>query len=46
MPTAVNAFMLAREYGSNPQLVASVVALSTLASLGTIAAVVALLPPV
>ena len=44
MPTAVNAFMLAREYGSNPALVASVVALSTLASLGTIAAVVALLP--
>ncbi|MFT4217905.1 MAG: AEC family transporter [Micropruina sp.] len=44
MPTAVNAFMLAREYGSNPALVASVVALSTLASLGTIAGVVALLP--
>ena len=44
MPTAVNAFMLAREYGSNPELVASVVALSTLASLGTIAVVVALLP--
>ncbi|MFT4226595.1 AEC family transporter [Micropruina sp.] len=44
MPTAVNAFMLAREYGSNPELVASVVALSTLASLGTIAAVVAVLP--
>ncbi len=44
MPTAVNAFMLAREYGSNPELVASVVALSTLASLGTIAGVVALLP--
>ncbi len=44
MPTAVNAFMLAREYGSNPALVASVVALSTLASLGTIAGVVAVLP--
>ena len=44
MPTAVNAFMLAREYGSNPELVASVVALTTLASLGTIALVVALLP--
>ena len=44
MPTAVNAFMLAREYGSNPALVASVVALSTLASLGTIAGVVTLLP--
>ena len=44
MPTAVNAFMLAREYGSNPELVASVVALSTLASLGTIAGVVAVLP--
>ncbi|MFT3861805.1 AEC family transporter [Micropruina sp.] len=44
MPTAVNAFMLAREYGSNPTLVASVVAVSTLASLGTIAGVVALLP--
>lgn len=44
MPTAVNTFMLAREYGSAPDTVASAVALSTVVSVGTIALVVTLLP--
>ncbi|GBF06590.1 transporter [Deinococcus aerius] len=44
MPTAVNAFLLAREYGADSETVASAVALSTLASLLTAALVVALLP--
>nr|WP_184024485.1 AEC family transporter [Deinococcus budaensis] len=44
MPTAVNAFLLAREYGADADTVASAVALSTLASLGTAALVVTLLP--
>lgn len=44
MPTAVNTFMLAREYGSAPDTVASAVALSTLVSIGTIAFVVTMLP--
>lgn len=44
MPTAVNVFMIAREYGSDPETAASAVALSTVVSLGTIAVAVALLP--
>ncbi len=44
MPTAVNAFMLAQEYGADAETVASVVALSTLISIGTIAFVVSVLP--
>ncbi|HYO84899.1 MAG TPA: AEC family transporter [Dermatophilaceae bacterium] len=44
MPTAVNAFMLAREYGTDTDNVAGVVALSTVISLGTIAFVVSILP--
>lgn len=44
MPTAVNAFLLAREYHADADTVASAVALSTLASLLTAALVVALLP--
>lgn len=44
MPTAVNVFMIAREFGSDPATTASAVALSTLASIGTIAITVALLP--
>lgn len=44
MPTAVNAFLLAREYGADAETVAGAVALSTLASLVTAALVVALLP--
>ena len=44
MPTAVNSFMIAREYGADPDTAAATVALSTLASIVTIAVVVALLP--
>jgi len=44
MPTAVNAFLLAREYGSGAQTQASIVAISTLGSLVTIPLTVALLP--
>lgn len=41
MPTAVNTFMLAREYGSDPDTTASTVALTTLLSIGTLAFVLA-----
>lgn len=44
MPTAVNAFLLAREYQADAETVASAVALSTFASLLTAALVVAVLP--
>ncbi|QQS02862.1 MAG: AEC family transporter [Austwickia sp.] len=44
MPTAVNAFMIAREYGSGADTQASVVALSTLASVVTIPVTITLLP--
>lgn len=44
MPTAVNVFMIAREYGSDPETAASTVALTTLLSIGTLALVIALLP--
>lgn len=44
MPTAVNAFMLAREYGSDPETAASAVALSTVLSIGTLALVISLIP--
>ncbi|MEA5155688.1 AEC family transporter [Raineyella sp.] len=44
MPTAVNAFMLAREYGSDPETAASAVALSTLLSVGTLTVVISVLP--
>ena len=44
MPTAVNAFMLAREYGSDPDTAASAVALSTLCSIFTLTLVIAWLP--
>ncbi len=44
MPTAVNSFMIAREYGADPDTAAAAVALSTVASIVTIAVVVALLP--
>lgn len=44
MPTAVNAFMLAREYGADVETVASAVALSTLVSLVTLPVVISLLP--
>ena len=44
MPTAVNAFMIAREYGSGADTQASVVAVSTLASVLTIPLVITLLP--
>ena len=44
MPTAVNAFMLAREFGADPETAASEVALSTFVSVPLIAAVVTLLP--
>ncbi|WP_226345709.1 AEC family transporter [Agilicoccus flavus] len=44
MPTAVNAFMLAREFGADPQTAASAVALSTFVSIPLIAVVVAVLP--
>lgn len=46
MPTAVNVFMLAREYGSDPEMTASAVVLSTLASVVTIAVVLTLVTPV
>ncbi len=45
MPTAVNAFMIAREYGTETDTVASVVALTTFASIPSIAFVVSLIPP-
>ena len=44
MPTAVNAYMLAREFGDDPQTAASAVAVGTLVSLPVIALVVTLLP--
>lgn len=44
MPTAVNTFMLAREYGSDPETAASAVALSTLLSIGSLALVISLIP--
>ncbi|MCD0163314.1 AEC family transporter, partial [Deinococcus sp. 6YEL10] len=44
MPTAVNALLIAREYDGDTDTVAGVVLLSTLGSVVTITAVVALLP--
>lgn len=44
MPTAVNAFMLAREYGSDPETAASAVALSTMLSIATLAFVISVIP--
>jgi predicted permease len=44
MPTAVNAFLLAREFGGDATTVADAVALSTLASIGSAAVVTASLP--
>lgn len=44
MPTAVNAFMLAREFGADPETAASAVTVSTAVSIPIIAAVVAALP--
>ncbi|MBZ9750094.1 AEC family transporter [Deinococcus sp. HMF7604] len=44
MPTAVNALLMAREYGSDAETVARAAFLSTLLSLPTVAGVVALLP--
>lgn len=44
MPTAVNAYMLAREFSEDPQTAASAVAASTFVSLPLIAVVVTLLP--
>ena len=44
MPTAVNAFMLAREYGTDADTQASIVAVSTLGSVVTIPVTIALLP--
>lgn len=44
MPTAVNAFMLAREYGTDVEGVAGVVALTTFASIPTLALAIWLLP--
>lgn len=44
MPTAVNALLLAQEYGGDAETVAGVVLVTTLGSVLTIAAVVALLP--
>ena len=44
MPTAVNTYVLAREYDADYETVASAVTLSTVASVVGIAAVVALLP--
>lgn len=41
MPTAVNTFMIAREYGSDADTAASAVALSTLLSVGTLAVILA-----
>lgn len=44
MPTAVNAYMLAREFSDDPSTAASAVALSTFASIPLIAIVITLLP--
>lgn len=44
MPTAVNALLLAREYGGDAQTVAGVVLLTTLGAVVTVTAVVASLP--
>ncbi len=44
MPTAVNALLLAREYGGDAQTVAGVVLVTTLGALVTVTAVVAALP--
>ncbi|WP_261664551.1 AEC family transporter [Deinococcus sp. Marseille-Q6407] len=44
MPTAVNALLIAREYGADTDTVAGVATLSTLGSVLTIAAIVTLLP--
>ncbi|WP_310583609.1 AEC family transporter [Deinococcus sp.] len=44
MPTAVNALLLAREYGGDAQTVAGVVLLTTLGAIVTVTAVVAALP--
>ncbi|WP_068432825.1 AEC family transporter [Piscicoccus intestinalis] len=44
MPTAVNAYMLAREFSDDPSTAASAVALSTFVSIPLIAGVVTLLP--
>ncbi|MDV6373252.1 AEC family transporter [Deinococcus arenicola] len=44
MPTAVNALLLAQEYGGDSETVAGVVLVTTLGSVLTVAAVVALLP--
>lgn len=44
MPTAVNALLLAREYGGDAQTVAGVVLLTTLGAVVTVTAVVAALP--
>ncbi|WP_291425896.1 AEC family transporter [Deinococcus sp.] len=44
MPTAVNALLIAREYGADTDTVAAVATLSTLGSILTIAGVVTLLP--
>lgn len=44
MPTAVNALLLAREYGGDAQTVAGVVLLTTLGALVTVTGVVAALP--
>ncbi len=41
----MNAFMIAREYGTETDTVASVVALTTFASIPSIAFVVSLIPP-
>ena len=44
MPTAVNVMMIAMEYDADAEAVASTVALTTLASIATVALVVAYLP--
>ncbi|MDO5711549.1 MAG: AEC family transporter [Micrococcales bacterium] len=44
MPTAVNAYMLAREFSDDPRTAASAVALSTFVSIPLIALVITLLP--
>lgn len=44
MPTAVNALLIAQEYGGDSETVAGVVLVTTLGSVLTVAAVVALLP--
>lgn len=46
MPTAVNAFLLADEYGADVALVADTVTLSTVLSFGTAVVVTALLPTI